>query len=626
MGHYKSNVRDLEFNLFEVLGRQDVLGTGPYADVDADTAREILHEVARLAEHELAESLLDSDRTPPVFDPEHNTVTLPESFKKSYRAYLDAQWWRLDVPAELGGTVVPPSLRWAVAELVLGANPAVHMYSAGFSFAKVLYTLGTEDQKKLARHLVDRHWGCTMVLTEPDAGSDVGAGRTKAVQQDDGTWHITGVKRFITSAEADIYDNVVHFVLARPEGAGPGTKGLSLFIVPKYHVDLETGELGERNGAYVTNVEHKMGLKVSTTCEVRFGEDQPAVGTLLGDSHDGIAQMFRIIEFARMMVGTKAIATLSTGYLNALDYAKQRVQGPDLTQQTDKSAPRVTITHHPDVRRSLMLQKAYAEGLRALVLYTASQQDIVARAQLESGVEELDPQSEAGLASRVNDLLLPIVKGVGSERAWVLLGTESLQTFGGSGFLQDYPVEQYVRDAKIDTLYEGTTAIQGLDFFFRKIIKDKGQALTHLATQVQEFAKGAGSGDELVRERELLGQAAEDMQGILGAMVGSLMESDPRAEGGDVRNLYKVGQNTSRLLMSAGDVVIGWLLLRQAEIAGRALAARAAELSDADRSFYQGKVAAASFFARTVLPKLAAERAIAEATDNALMEVPEDAF
>jgi alkylation response protein AidB-like acyl-CoA dehydrogenase len=626
MGHYKSNVRDLEFNLFEVLGRQDVLGTGPYADVDADTAREILHEVARLAEHELAESLLDSDRTPPVFDPEHNTVTLPESFKKSYRAYLDAQWWRLDVPAELGGTVVPPALRWAVAELVLGANPAVHMYSAGFSFAKVLYTLGTEDQKKLAPHLVDRHWGCTMVLTEPDAGSDVGAGRTKAVQQDDGTWHITGVKRFITSAEADIYDNVVHFVLARPEGAGPGTKGLSLFIVPKYHVDLETGELGERNGAYVTNVEHKMGLKVSTTCEVRFGEDQPAVGTLLGDSHDGIAQMFRIIEFARMMVGTKAIATLSTGYLNALDYAKQRVQGPDLTQQTDKSAPRVTITHHPDVRRSLMLQKAYAEGLRALVLYTASQQDIVARAQLESGVEELDPQSEAGLASRVNDLLLPIVKGVGSERAWVLLGTESLQTFGGSGFLQDYPVEQYVRDAKIDTLYEGTTAIQGLDFFFRKIIKDKGQALTHLATQVQEFAKGAGSGDELVRERELLGQAAEDMQGILGAMVGSLMESDPRAEGGDVRNLYKVGQNTSRLLMSAGDVVIGWLLLRQAEIAGRALAARAAELSDADRSFYQGKVAAASFFARTVLPKLAAERAIAEATDNALMEVPEDAF
>ena len=369
------------------------------------------------------------------------------------------------------------------------------MYSAGFAFAKVLYALGTDDQKALAQHLVDQHWGATMVLTEPDAGSDVGAGRTKAVQQPDGTWHITGVKRFITSAEADFYDNVVHFVLARPEGAGAGTKGLSLFIVPKYHVDLETGEKGERNGAFVTNVEHKMGLKVSTTCEVRFGEVDgiPAVGTLLGEVHDGIAQMFKIIEFARMMVGTKAIATLSTGYLNALDYAKERVQGADLTQMTDKAAPRVTITHHPDVRRSLMLQKAYAEGLRALVLFTASQQDTVDVAgHAAGGSEDFEAGSAADMAVRVNDLLLPLVKGCGSERAWVLLGTESLQTFGGSGFLQDYPIEQYVRDSKIDSLYEGTTAIQGMDFFFRKIVRDKGQALGHLATQIQEFAKGGG--------------------------------------------------------------------------------------------------------------------------------------
>ena len=193
-------------------------------------------------------------------------------------------------------------------------------------------------------------WGATMVLTEPDAGSDVGAGRTKAVQQADGTWHIEGVKRFITSAEHDMADNIVHLVLARPEGAGPGTKGLSLFIVPKFHFDWETGELGERNGAYVTNVEHKMGLKASTTCELTFGEQEPAVGWLVGEVHDGIAQMFKIIEFARMMVGTKAIATLSTGYLNALDYAKTRVQGPDLTKMTDKAAPRVT--DHPPPRRT----------------------------------------------------------------------------------------------------------------------------------------------------------------------------------------------------------------------------------------------------------------------------------
>ncbi|MDQ1483414.1 MAG: hypothetical protein QOF35_1490, partial [Actinomycetota bacterium] len=214
MGHYKSNLRDLEFNLFEVFNRQEILGSGPYSEVDEDTAREILHEVGRLAENELAESLPDSDRNPPVFDPSTGSVTIPASFTKSYRAYLDAEWWRLDVPAELGGTVIPPSLRWAVAELVLGANPAVHMYSAGFAFAKVLYHLGTDEQKKLARLIVDRKWGATMVLTEPDAGSDVGAGRTKAVQQPDGTWHLTGVKRFITSAEADFFENIVHFVLA----------------------------------------------------------------------------------------------------------------------------------------------------------------------------------------------------------------------------------------------------------------------------------------------------------------------------------------------------------------------------------------------------------------------------
>ena len=199
-----------------------------------------------------------------------------------------------------------------------------------------------------------------------------------------------------------------------------------------------------------------------------------------------------------MLVGTKAIATLSTGYLNALEYAKERVQGADLTQMTDKAAPRVTITHHPDVRRSLMLQKAYAEGLRALVLYTASQQDTVDQAQsAQPGSRSSRRARAAEIASRVNDLLLPIVKGLGSERAWVLLGTESLQTFGGSGFLQDYPIEQYVRDAKIDTLYEGTTAIQGLDFFFRKIVRDKGQALPHVAMQIQEFAKDLGAGGRL---------------------------------------------------------------------------------------------------------------------------------
>ena len=622
MGHYKSNVRDLEFLLFEVLGRQEVLGRGPYEDIDEETAREILREVARLAENELADSFIDADRNPPIFDPDTNSVTMPESFKKSYKAYCDAGWGMLSVPGELGGQVVPPSLQWAAGEMVLGANPAIYMYSAGFGFAKVLYELGNEAQKQTAGHMVERQWGSTMVLTEPDAGSDFGAGRTKAIKQPDGTWHIQGVKRFITSAEHDMSENIIHLVLARPEGASAGTKGLSLFVVPKFKFDNETGELGERNGVYVTNVEHKMGLKVSTTCELRFGEQEPAVGTLVGDIHDGTAQMFRVIEYARMMVGTKAISTLSTAYLNALEYAKQRVQGADLTQSADKNAPRVTIIHHPDVRRSLMLQKAYAEGMRALVFFTATFQDTVDQYQKAHEGADPDPKSEEGMAAQINDLLLPIVKGFGSERAWVLLGSESLQTFGGSGFLQDYPIEQYVRDAKIDTLYEGTTAIQGQDFFFRKIIRNKGRAIGWLAQQISEFA-GVEGGD-LAQERKLLGKAVEDLQNILGPMVETLMKSDPRAEGGDLRNIYKVGQNTSRLLLCAGDVIIGWLLLRQAEVALEALGKDG--VPAADKSFYEGKVAAARFFSRNVLPKLAGEVAVASLTDNSLMEISEAAF
>jgi alkylation response protein AidB-like acyl-CoA dehydrogenase len=624
LSHYKSNVRDIEFNLLEVLGRGDVLGQGPYADMDTDTAREVLAEIDRLAKNEIAASFEVGDRTPPAFDPETHSVTMPEAFKKSYHDYMDAEWFRLELPAELGGQPTPPSLRWAAAELILGANPAVHMYAAGPNFASVLWRNGTERDKKIGRYIIDRGWGATMVLTEPDAGSDVGAGRTKAYLQQDGCWHIEGVKRFITSGEHDLTENIVHLVLARPVGiegvGGPGTKGLSLFVVPKHHFDLETGELtGERNGVYVTNVEKKMGIKVSTTCELTFGDSavaggEPAKGWLLGEVHDGIAQMFQVIEYARMMVGTKAIATLSSGYLNALEYAKERVQGADLTEPA-KDAARVTITHHPDVRRSLMTQKAYAEALRALVLFTATYQDRAEQARYRG---ERDDEAE-----RVNDLLLPLVKGYGSEKSWTLLGTESLQTFGGSGFLQDYPIEQYVRDAKIDTLYEGTTAIQGQDLFFRKIIKDQGVALGHLAGRIQEFVASEAGNGRLKEERALLGQGIEDAQAILGVMGEALMASNLQAENGDVRNVYKAGLNTSRLLYVLGDVVCSWLMLHQAEVA---LDKLGGELSAADQDFYQGKVVAAKWFVRSTMPSVAAERVKAEMTDLDVMDLPESAF
>jgi hypothetical protein len=318
-----------------------------------------------------------------------------------------------------------------------------------------------------------------------------------------------------------------------------------------------------------------------------------------------------VIEYARMMVGTKAIATLSTGYLNALDYAKSRVQGGDLAEFADKAAPRVAITHHPDVRRSLMLQKAYAEGMRALVHYAAWWQDRVAMAG--AGVDGVD----GDLAERVNDLLLPLVKGLGSERSYEQLA-QSLQTLGGSGYLQDYPFEQYLRDAKIDTLYEGTTAIQGQDLFFRKMVRDQFQALTTVAADITEFAKGDAGNGELAHERALLATALEDVQGIVGSLGGFAMKAQT-----EPTELYKVGQNTTRLVFTLGELIVGWLLLRQAEIALRALAG---EVSERDRVFYRGKVATARFFARQRFPLLTAERAIVEATDNDLMDLPEASF
>jgi alkylation response protein AidB-like acyl-CoA dehydrogenase len=627
MNHYRSNLRDLEFNLFEVFaagpdrhGDRDttpeIFGAGPFVDLDAQTARTILAEVDRLAREELAASFVDGDRHPPQFDPASHAVHMPDAFRRSYQAFMDAEFWRLDLPTELGGTDAPRCLWWSLAELVLGANAPVWMYASGPSFAHTLLREGTPAQQRWAKLFVDKGWGATMVLTEPDAGSDVGAGRTRAVRQPDGSWHIEGVKRFITSGEHDLTDNIIHYVLARPEGAGPGTKGLSLFIVPKHHFDPATGELTGRNGVYATNVEHKMGLKVSTTCELTFGgHGTPAKGWLMGEVHEGIRQMFLIIEYARMLVGTKAIGTLSTGYLNAREYATHRVQGADLLQMTDKTAPRVTIIHHPDVRRSLMLQKAYAEGLRALVCYTATWQD---RVRLATAAGD---QEAVGQAERINDLLLPIVKGAGSERAYELLGHEALQTFGGSGFLQDYPLEQYVRDAKIDTLYEGTTAIQSLDLFFRKIVKDQGVALLTLAGHIQAFVDGGSDGSgQLKEERQALGDGLHAVQGMIATMTGWLGE----VQGGAPRELYRVGLSTRRLLLALGDLLVGWLLCRQAEVAIAAL--DRPDTAGADQSFYQGKVAAARFFIREVLPRLASDRAVIDATTLDLMNLPDEAF
>jgi alkylation response protein AidB-like acyl-CoA dehydrogenase len=631
MSHYRSNLRDIAFNLFEVLGAEDYYGVGPFAAMDPTQARMLIAEFERFTRESMwAGSFVAADREPLGLSPEGD-VTLPAQLEQALREYYDAGWHLLPLPESLGGYGAPPTLRWIAAELAAGGNATASLWPMGPLMSGIIDKVGTDGQRaRFARPMVEQTWGATMVLTEPDAGSDVGAGTTRATAvaangpEDLGSvFHLEGMKRFITSADATpLHANTVHLVLARPEGAAPGTKGLSLFIVPKYLVEAD-GSLGVRNGVRVSNLEHKMGIKGSATCELSLGQDgTPCIGYLVGDVHDGIKQMFLVIEYARMMVGTKAMATLSTGYLNALDYAKLRQQGADLTRSADKTAPRVPIIDHPDVRRGLMEQKSHAEGMRALVMFTGWVQDMAQVAG--EGTEE-----HATWLKR-EDLLLPLVKGYCSEKAYELLGSVTLQTFGGSGYTQDYPIEQYVRDAKIDTLYEGTTAIQALDLLFRKIVKDQGQTLTWLADLVRETIKAGGGDDTFESERALLDKALEDAQAHLGVLLTHAMAS---LEEATRDRIHLAGLQSTAFLFSLAEVVIAWLLLRQGEVAQARLTALAAgeapmvgHSHDDEVAFYTGKVAGARWFVRNAGPKIAMRRHTAEQEDGALMQVPVAAF
>lgn len=597
--HYRPNLRDIFFNLFEVLEIQStVLGKPPFESMDEESSRAALEGFLEVLQASWTPAFVPGDREGATFDGKGN-VKLPASYLKALDAYFKGGWNNIELPEHLGGFGAPPSVRWAGFELMSGANPSLTFYVLGNVMATIIDTMGTQSQKaRYVKPMLDNHWGATMVLTEPAAGSDVGAGTTKAKGVGGDEYHIEGVKRFITNGDFDHPKNIVHMVLARPEGAGPGTKGLSLFIVPKYWVN-EDGSLGERNGAVVTNIEHKMGIRGSATCEVTFGADQPARGLLLGEVHEGIAQMFHVIEYARMGVGTKSMATLSTAYLNALDYTRVRKQGADLKHAADKSAPRVEIIKHPDVRRMLMTQKAFAEGLRAVALWTANIQDQVAQRGGHGN-------NEARPLDALNDFMLPLIKGYASEKVHELLAL-SLQCYGGSGYCQDYPIEQYIRDQKIDSLYEGTTHIQALDLFFRKIGRDRGATLQALVGQITATIDGLPG--ELAVEKTALLQAVTDVQGIMMTMMGKLGQS-----------VYHVGLQGNKILAALAELVIGWRLAINAKVA---LAKHAGAKGD-DVGFYNGKLAASRFYAKTVLPGLSHTRKMIEQGDLDLMELADD--
>jgi alkylation response protein AidB-like acyl-CoA dehydrogenase len=604
MQHYQSNLRDIYFNLFEFLKIQDTtLQSEVFKNIDQELTKDLLQGMKVLAEGEYSAGFASADQEGlKLLD--DGVVQIPQGVKRSLSAYYKGEWQRLTAPEELGGYGVPPSVYWACFEMIVGAHAAAAFYSLGEVNAQVIYRLGTEKQKELfSQNIIEKHWGGTMMLTEPDAGSDVGSGLSKARHVEGEVWELEGVKRYITNGDYDHCENIIHLVLARPEGGVAGTRGLSMFIVPKFWVN-EDGSLGERNGVYVSSIEEKMGLHASATCEMTLGDKHPCRGYLVGNVHRGMRQMFQVIEHARMAVGFKSFSTLSTAYLNALSYSKERIQGADLMQATDKNAPRVAIINHPDVRRMLLKQKSYVEGMRALGLYNAHVQDQI----MTLGGHG---HQEAQHLDRLNDLLLPLIKGYCSEKVYEILGSCSLQCFGGAGYVRDYPVEQYVRDQKIDTLYEGTTHIQALDLLFRKVAKDGGKTLQTLFKKIQSTVDGEQGGEVCDIMRTALDRGLKDVQGIFLHMMQKMGVS-----------LYHVGLQGNRILASLSELVIGWLLVEQAVIASEKLE----QSQGKDLEFYQGKVACAQFFTSQVLPGLTLNRKLVEASDLSIMDMNNQCF
>lgn len=617
--HYNPDMQDLRFLLYDVHGLKEKLAANPdlYPDLNPDVVEDALDQVERLATEDIAASFTEADRNPPVFDGSSGTVTMNPAFSASYAAYEASGFNRLGLPPAVGGSPAPQELVWAFNELILGANPAVYMFGSGPGFASVLHDEGTAEQKRLAELMAENGWTATMVLTEPEAGSDFGAGKATAELQADGTWHIKASKRFISGAAHDMSGNIIHFVLARPIGGKfgekgrPGTKGLSLFVVPQNHVDLQTGKILGPNGVKVTGVEDKMGLKASTTCDVEFGIDEPnlklpAVGTLLGDVHDGTRQMFRVIEMARTFVGAKAIATLSAAAQYAKRYAVQRTQGRDITRDRDKTAKSVPIAAHADVRmHGLMKPLAFVEAGRSLIFSVGSLRDEAKNAT--------DPARAEQVEARIT-LLLPIVKGFLAAGVRERLPL-ALEVLGGSGYLKDHPLEQYIRDSQIDPLYEGTTGIQALDHVFRGILRNEGRAHAQLMAEFSDFARSQAGNQELAEAVDAFAGAVRDAK----AMVRQLKVDAFRWQKlGDDTRVYRIAAYARTLLEADGYVATGYEALRNAVVAQRAL--ENPDLKPEQRQFYEAKVLTAHYYlTQEAGPMVEASRTRAKRTDLSIM-------
>jgi hypothetical protein len=481
--------RDVRFVLYEMLGVDTLNKKLPqYADFDKDVFEETLNLAETIAVEKFYPSNAPSDKEGAKYDPPNKSVHVPDPTKDAVKAFIEAGFVTLALPQNHGGTGMPGAISAACLEYFSAGNTSALMYAGCIiGAANLILEYGTEEQKKIyLEKMLAGEWGGSMCLTEPDAGSDVGALKTKAVKQPDGTYRITGQKIFITAGEQDITENIIHPVLARIEGDPKGTKGISIFIVPKYLVNPD-GSLGKRNDVVCAGIEHKMGIKASATCALSFGDDGECVGYLLGKERQGMKIMFQMMYEARILTGLQAQSLASSAYLHAVTYARNRLQGAHVTQMLNPDAISVPIIEHPDVKRMLLYMKGAVEGMRMLSYYLAHHVDI---ARYIEGDEKKE-------AEAIYEILLPLLKAGNSDDAW-LVTAEAIQTYGGYGFCSDYPVEQFARDCKILSLYEGTNAIQSLDLTMRKLLMNPDQYFfSILKKRIEEtVAKAKGIVDE----------------------------------------------------------------------------------------------------------------------------------
>jgi len=601
MGQQLADRRDIDFVMHEQL-RYEALTEHPrYSHYNRQTFDMIVAEARRFALKEILPTYVQGDREGVRF--ENGAVIVPECYRRPYALLQQGEWCAVTEDPEVGGQGLPCSVAIAVNEYITGTNFAFSSYALmSHGAGKMIQLFGSDELKRTyLKKLYTGQWSGTMLLTESNAGSDVGALSTAAVKNADGSYSLTGSKIFITGGDHDLAENIVHPVLARIEGAPAGTKGISIFVVPKYLVNAD-GTPGERNDIVCTGVEEKMGIHGSATCAMALGSKGACRGWLLGEENQGMKIMFHMMNEARLGVGLQAFAHASAAYLYALDYARQRRQGRDLEQLMNPEAPQVPIISHPDVRRMLLGMKAYVEGMRSFTYYVAWCLD---QAELTE-----DPEAAAAWADRAA-LLTPVLKSYNANRGFDVC-VDAIQVFGGAGYTKDYPVEQVARDCKIASIYEGTDGIQAMDLLGRKMGMKQGAVFMALMQTIQDQTAAA-------RDAGLAGLAD-----ALDAALQRLGETALQLGQAAMSPAFKTAfAHSLPFLEVVGDCIMAWMLIWRATIASAKLSAGAGKK---DRHFYNGQVKSAEFFIQNLLPVTMGKLAAIQAVGSAAVDIEDEAF